>query len=409
MKSVQLLTPLLQLIVLGVGVLLFGECVFPSAIAEETAKSHVDGEYTIATYYFPNYHVDPRNEAVHGKGWTEWELVQAARPRFPGHRQPRVPEEGYQDESRPEIMAQKINMAAEHNIDCFIFDWYYFDDGPFLDRCLDEGYLKAPNNDKVHFALMWANHDWKNIHPARVSEGVKDAPVLYPGPVTEETFDTICDLVIEKYFKHPSYWKIDGAPYFSFYELPTFVDGVGGVEKAAEALNRFREKVRRAGFPGVHLNAELEDISDLPEHFKQLGIDSVTNYNWGSWGEEEYPKANYAKAIEEAKKVWQRCETEYAEYFIPGVTTARDNSPRACQSDMYVNVGYPFNYLHYNSTPELFEKALREAKQFLDSQKNGRKILTLNAWNEWTEGAYLEPDSEFGMGYLEAVKKVFPR
>ena len=86
---------------------------------------------TVAVFYFPNYHVDPRNELSHGPGWTEWELVKRAEPRFPGHRQPRIPVWGYEDESIPENMAKKVTAAADHGIDVFLFDWYYYNDGPF--------------------------------------------------------------------------------------------------------------------------------------------------------------------------------------------------------------------------------------------------------------------------------------
>ena len=113
-------------------------------------------DYNIGAYYFPNYHVDPRNEAVHGPGWTEWQLVKHAAPRFPGHVQPKVPLWGHDDEADPKQMEQRIAAAADHGIDHFIFDWYYYDDGPFLQRALDEGFLHAANNDRLGFALMWA-------------------------------------------------------------------------------------------------------------------------------------------------------------------------------------------------------------------------------------------------------------
>lgn len=125
---------------------------------------------TLAVYYFPNYHTDARNEAVHGKGWTEWDLVKCAVPRFPGHEQPVVPLWGYGDEANPDVMAQKIDAAADSGIDAFVFDWYWYD-GPFLQRALDEGFLGAPNRKKLKFALMWANHSWRNIHPCGRSPG----------------------------------------------------------------------------------------------------------------------------------------------------------------------------------------------------------------------------------------------
>jgi len=64
-------------------------------------------------------------------------------------------------------MAAKIDLAAENGVDFWIFDWYMYDDGPFLQRALEEGYLEAPNEGKVKFALMWANHDWIDIFPAK--------------------------------------------------------------------------------------------------------------------------------------------------------------------------------------------------------------------------------------------------
>jgi len=93
-------------------------------------------KYEVAAYYFGNYHVDPRNEIAHGPGWTEWNLVRTARPRFSGHNQPKVPLWGYQDESDPKVFEQKIRAAADHAISAFIFDWYWYNDGPFLERAL---------------------------------------------------------------------------------------------------------------------------------------------------------------------------------------------------------------------------------------------------------------------------------
>ena len=107
--------------------------VVASCTSPMKVKSNQD-EITVACYYFPNYHTDdPRNIINKGPGWSEWELVKAAGPRFPGHHQPNVPAWGYTDEKDPEVMAQKINAAADNGIDCFIFDWYMYEDGPFLE------------------------------------------------------------------------------------------------------------------------------------------------------------------------------------------------------------------------------------------------------------------------------------
>src|SRR6267142_5053880 len=141
---------------------------------------------TVVSYYFGNYHPgDPRNTKTKGADWSEWELVKKAKPRFPGHQQPHVPLWGYQDESDPAVMANKIIAAADHGITGFIFDWYYYNDGPFLERPIDDGFLKATNSARLKFALMWANHDWTDIHPFHRGD---QRQLLYPGRVTPEAF-----------------------------------------------------------------------------------------------------------------------------------------------------------------------------------------------------------------------------
>src|SRR5208337_2419227 len=111
----------------------------PRAVSEEP-NQQTPG-YTLAAYYFGNYHVDPRNEVAHGPGWTEWRLVQQARPRFAGHAQPKTPLWGYEDESDPKVFERKIKAASSAGLSAFIFDWYWYNDGPFLQAALEQGYL----------------------------------------------------------------------------------------------------------------------------------------------------------------------------------------------------------------------------------------------------------------------------
>src|SRR5262245_29790739 len=103
----------------------------------------------VAAYYFPQFHRDRHNDLWHSPGWTEWELVRAARPRFPGHRQPIRPAWGYFDQSDPVWAAREIELAADHGISCFLFDWYWYEDGPFLAAALERGFLGAPNRDRL--------------------------------------------------------------------------------------------------------------------------------------------------------------------------------------------------------------------------------------------------------------------
>jgi hypothetical protein len=373
--------------------------------------------YTIACYYFANYHQDdPRNEKQHSKGWSEWELVKAARPRFPGHQQPKVPAWGYEDESDPAVMARKIEAAATHGIDAFIFDWYWYDDGPFLDAALDKGFMGAGNNDKLKFALMWANHDWTDIHPA--SLGKKPA-MLYPGKVSMATFDKIVDHVISHYFTHPSYWTIGGCPYFSIYDMKTFVSSFDSIENARGAIASFKQQVIAAGLPGLHVNGVAWGNPVLPSErrikrpadlAKALGCNSTTSYTWIHHVPlKQFPQVAYKDALGKYMKhasSMVKGGGKGLPYF-PNVSMGWDSSPRAAQADPLVNRGYPFMATLAGNTPVAFTEALQRAKDFLDAHPACQNIITVNCWNEWTEGSYLEPDTVHGMEYLEAIEQVF--
>jgi len=330
-----------------------------AARGDETARVEV------AAYYFPNW--GP-------VATSEWGLIQAAKPQFEGHLQPKIPAWGYEDENDPAVMARKIEAAAAHGIDAFILDWYFFDPHPesekatgstpwdgqkYLSRALESGFLKAPNNNSIRFAIMWCNHD---VGPVK-------------GAVTPATFDTLTSYVVETYFPHPSSWEIDGKPYFSIYELRTFLETFGNdLDAAAAALDRFRAKAKAAGFPGVHLNAVLWGLpKESPdEAIRRLGFDSTTSYVWIHHNVlPDFPATDYAKAA--------------AAYFGS------------------VNEGGGSNGL---DRPAAFREALERAKA-LAANPPGQRIVTLNAWNEWGEGSYLEPDTTHGLGYLGAVRDVF--
>lgn len=368
----------------------------------------------VAVYYFPNYHVDPRNEAVHGKGWNEWELVKRATPRFPGHQQPKVPLWGYLDESKPETAERQIAAAADHGVDAFIYDWYWYEDGAFLNRALEEGFMHAKNNDRLKFSIMWANHDWINIFPFK--RGMNHT-TLQSGKVSRAGFDAACDYMIEKYFKHPSYWRVNGGLYVSFYEVMSLVQGLGGWQEAKEALDHFREKTRAAGLGELHLGAVVWGIQNLPgeqamdnpnEMVRTLGFDSVTSYVWiHNVPMDDYPTISYPEYAAKAEKDWTKFREQFEVPYFPNVSMGWDSSPRTVQSDVHEPLGYPFTPILVDNTPQHFKESLQAVKRFLQEGKTLPPVMTLNSWNEWTEGSYIEPDTVNGMGYLEAIRDVF--
>lgn len=266
----------------------------------------------------------------------------------------------------------------------------------------------------LKFSIMWANHDWSDIHPATRN---KSHAMLASGRVSEKAFIEATEHIIKAYFSHPSYWKVKDGLYFSIYDLMSFVKGFGGIDNAKKMLMNFRDRVRAAGLGELHLNAIVWGVQILPgeervsnpnEMLDVLGFDSVTSYVWIHHVElKNFPKTDYAWCREQSVKDFEKFTREYEIPYFPNVTMGWDASPRTIQSDAYDNLGYPFMPILDGNTPKEFEKALFAAKEFLDRGLTQPKILTINAWNEWTEGSYLEPDTEFGMGYLEAVRNVF--
>ena len=358
-------------------------------------------KYDIAAYYWPAYHDEPRWRRFMPEGKGEWETVRKAKPKFPGHWQPRVPAWGETDESDPAIMARKIDLAANHGVNVFIFDWYWYENEPFLEEALNRGYLAAPNNDKVKFYIMWANHGattaWDLKHAG-------ENRLVFPGQVDLATFERATDRLINRYFGHPSYYKIDGKPVLSIYEIGTLMYGLGGLDATRAAIDGLRNRVVKAGFTGLHLQGILwgnlpASISMVPgdraptqgKTVETLGIDSLTNYQWCHY---VHPDGPYQPWAEKAIAAWDKWADEFPVPFYPHVSVSWDTNSRFPGLCSAIS----------GSTPELFGTYLRKAMDFVDARRLSPRLITVNAWNEWSEASYLEPDTVFGTGYVEAIR-----
>lgn len=367
----------------------------------------------ILAYHFPQWHRDPRNDRWHGPGWTEWDLVMANRPRFPGHR-PLLPAWGPCDESDPAHAAREIDLAADHGIDAFIFDTYHFGDGPFLHRAIDDGFLRAPNAGRLRFCCMWANHDWRDWHPVKASQHPWRDQVLAQGMVDIDGWRRVADRH-RLYMRHPQYLRIDGRPWFSLFDLPRFIDGLGGLQSAADEIGAWRQAVRSdtgsepllvaidnnwRGYGGVQASATA----------RAIGIDLITPYNQfdhqslheggrfpiGDWA--EYDQAN--------RLAWSVRDPESGAPYIPDLTSGWDSSARTCATDPWIRRSYPW-YPVLPLDPARFRRELEAVRDHLAAHPDAVQAVTLNAWNEWTEGAVLLPTVEHGSAMLEQVRAVF--
>ncbi|MBL1118205.1 glycoside hydrolase family 99-like domain-containing protein [Streptomyces sp. 110] len=362
--------------------------------------------YDVAAYIWPAYHDDPRARIFFPHGMGEWERVIDARPKVDGHQQPRKPLWGYQNEADPRVMEMQIDAAADYGVNIFIYDWYWYDRRPFLEESLNKGYLKARNNHRVKFYLMWANHDAPTIWDIRTSH---DRRVVWDAALDREEFERIGNRLISKYFTQPSYYRIESRPVFSIYDLPTLMRGLGGVDGTRAALEWFRDRAVASGLDGLHLQAVLRhalphvevtgitgDGASIQNHMvEQLGFDSVTHYQWCHVVE---PKGEYQPYGEQAVATWNGIDEEFNIPYFPHVSVGWDNNPRY--------VAYQESNITGN-TPDRFENFLRKAQKFVDEHPNQAPMVTINSWNEWTEASYLQPDTDHGYAYLDAVKRVF--
>ena len=196
------------------------------------------------------------------------------------------------------------------------------------------------------------------------------------------------------------------------------------------AVDAMRERVVRAGFPDLHLNAVEWGLHNLPANtlapalglapekafgvqntlIERFGISSVTSYVWvHNVDLPQFPENAYADVAEAAYADWDRFHESYPVPYHPNVTMGWDAWPRVPQSQPFEPAQYPRTPLITKNPPEAFRAALAQAKDWFATREVTQRVLTLNAWNEWTEGSYLEPDTEFGFGYLEAIRDVFGR
>ncbi|MDR3251620.1 MAG: glycoside hydrolase family 99-like domain-containing protein [Tannerella sp.] len=358
--------------------------------------------YYVAAYIWPSCHDDPlAREKIWPEGIGEWEVIKKGNPRFAGHYQPRMPLWGYELDNDPKVVEKWIDVAVDHGVNIFVYDWYWYEEGPFLESALNDGFLKARNNSKMQFYIMWANHDVKynywNVH--RYGD---NADILWNAKVDWGNYKIIVDRVINQYFKRPNYFKINGEPVFSIFSVDKLLESFGGsTEEARKALDYFREEVKKAGFPGLHIQWNQggggimsgEAAAKFSERVNAMGFNSVAMYNMGGTNED------YAVYGANSVKIRSQMDSILNVPLFPCVSIGWDDTPRFPAKGMK-------DVVHYHNTPQSFAALLSKAKQYADSHPEQPKLITVNAWNEWVEGSYLLPDMLNGFGYLEAVKSV---
>ncbi|BBL75940.1 glycoside hydrolase family 99-like domain-containing protein [Methylomagnum ishizawai] len=354
---------------------------------KDPVENEVAANVKAIAFFLPQFHPIPENDAWWGPGFTEWTNVTQAKPSFPGHEQPHIPGElGFYDLRLPELREAQAKLAREYGIYGFCYYYYWFAGRRILERPLDD-MLKSGSPD-FPFCICWANESW-----SKRWDGSEDEVLLKQEHTPETDVAFIRDVI--PILKDPRYIQINGAPLLVVYRVNLFPD-----PKRTAAV--WRKICADEGLPNIHLAAvEFTGFNDP--------------YGSGFDSSIEFPPLNISPAetvtneIEDLDKDFSGGIYDYRQYAIQvmlrepapyrryrGIIPGWDNTPRrGKRASLFVD-----------SEPQTYEMWLRAiVEETRNALPAGERFIFINAWNEWAEGAHLEPDIRHGRAYLESTRR----
>lgn len=371
------------------------------------------GQVKPIAMYFPQFHAIPENDEWWGKGFTDWENVKSGEPQYSGHYQPRIPLGGsHYDQSKKDILRWQIDLAKKYGVFGFCHYHYWFDGKQLLETptnlMLDDKDLDFP------FCLSWANETWSRRWDGRDNHVL----IQQTHPPTEQSWKRHYDYLIRAW-KDPRAIKVNGKPVFVIYR-PQNIEKIDGM------LTYWRNLVEKDGLPGLYFI--FQKTYDLPSSVSLNEFDGVFQfqpfeavntppYNSSSIRNtplfylvrrlpERYQdvlrsiRAKFIKklTLHDYDSVWQRIieiKSDQRLTIFPGSFVDWDNTAR------YKNRATIFR----ESSPEKFFYWFSKLVESMPERNLPENFIFINAWNEWSESAYLEPDERFGFEYLEYLSK----
>lgn len=342
----------------------------------------------IIAFYLPQYHTIPENDEWWGKGFTEWTNVKKAKPMFFGHNQPRVPlNDNYYDLMNPNTFTWQVELANQYGIDGFCFYHYWFNGKLLLEKPL-EMYLEHKEWNK-NYCFSWANEPW-----ARTWDG-QNKNVLMPQEYAglddiNNHFDYMLD-----FFKDERYIKIDNKPVFVLYRS-------NSISYLDDMIKIWNERAKNTGFDGVYFVETLTSYSsEKYSKDTQATVYMEPMYILSQRSKVTRILQTVKSPIKRNKRIsysfiWKNLISKECldKQSWAGAFADWDNSARKAKRNMVIKGCDLKKFRKY------FSKIYSKAKS------SETPYIFFNAWNEWAEGTYLEPDEKNKYGYLDIIKDI---
>jgi len=360
-------------------------------------------------FYFPQFYPTVENSKWWGEGFTDWNLVRDARPQFSMHNQPRFPANGYLDQSNPEVIKSQAELAAEYFISGFNFYHYWFDGQAHLDIPIKN--LISQPSINIKFMMTWANESWTRQWIGKPNEFL----------IKQNYYNSDAEIVehynyLSGFFKDERYYRIDNKPVLNIYR-PEIIPSLQKI------LERFKELARKDGFDGLYIIAcRSYEISNA-EYIYGL-FDAVMNFNPRYAINFHLKKSKFSALEKIARSMPESIQSLISQFrngggglnrfdYIDFISSLKRSENFIHDKPVYHSVFPDWdNTARYgkkatlfdNVSAERYEEALFEAVNKLSNSH--QPLLFINAWNEWSESAYLEPDNSRHKIFLEVTRNV---
>jgi lipopolysaccharide biosynthesis protein len=358
----------------------------PGGMTDVNASAAADRDAIRAiAFYLPQFHPIPENDRWWGAGFTEWTNVTRARPIFTGHYQPHLPADmGFYDLRVADTREKQAALATRYGIHGFCYYSYWFAGRRLLETPVES--MRASGEPDFPYCLCWANENW-----TRRWDGADREILIAQNPSRADDERLILDLL--PHFRDPRYIRVGGRPLFIVYRIGVLPD----VTATAEL---WRAVARREGIGELYLCAAktydtgdptfygFDAVVEFPPH----GLRTVTMHE-----QLDLLEHGFAGTVVDYRQFVVDCITarEPSYTLHRTVMPGWDNTARRRRQAL----------VFAHATPEVYELWVREVAAETRRKPPGERLLFINAWNEWAEGAHLEPDQRFGHQYLEATAR----